>query len=208
MISGRSFCGTVVYLAMLLGWPPSEGLHKVQARCSSSATLPCSLTVKTSSYRYAAWYKVNDGNKVGIIRKSKDGNVLRYDYRRAASLGDSEALVLPWVLPEDSGVYECMLGANIGQKNQMLSVHLNVSECATTAAPTPLLMNVTENPCLSGHSLIELLHQSAAVPAVCLGLLQGQEDTVRVKATPKGPEIGSASVSRLRIWRPTILFEH
>uniref|UniRef100_A0A8C9U491 Si:dkey-109a10.2 n=1 Tax=Scleropages formosus TaxID=113540 RepID=A0A8C9U491_SCLFO len=151
------FLGRTVCLTMTLGWAFSTDLHKVQARCNDTITLPCSLTENTSDYRYAVWYKLNFTRLEGIVRKSRNGPIQPYDYRREARLGDSEALVLPWVQPEDSGEYQCMLGADIGKQNQFLNILLNVSECVATSAPTfaPVIMATNSN-CVFDGSYMEL----------------------------------------------------
>ncbi|XP_030195337.1 uncharacterized protein LOC115530754 isoform X4 [Gadus morhua] len=60
-----------------------------------------------------------------IIRRSR-GQIWPYDFNRTAYLTDENSLLLPDLTPEDSGTYECLIGANPGGKNSKSTVILEV----------------------------------------------------------------------------------
>ncbi|KAK0151407.1 hypothetical protein N1851_007294 [Merluccius polli] len=72
-----------------------------------------------------------------IIRRSQN-KIQLYGYNRTANMSDGHSLVLPDLTPEDSGTYECYLGAKVGGKNKKTWVTLLVPVCATQPPPPPV----------------------------------------------------------------------
>ncbi|TKS76697.1 hypothetical protein D9C73_010787 [Collichthys lucidus] len=79
------------------------------------------------------WYKLSE-KRHGIIRFSKNGmSPQNYSFIRPARFGEKYSLFLTSVTPEDSGIYECAISANVGGQNQNLQVNLKVHACVTDA---------------------------------------------------------------------------
>lgn len=88
--------------------------------------------------------QLNKENKDGIIRRSKgDKSGQHYNFPRNASLDNKYNLLLSNVTPEDSGTYECFIGANVGGQNRYLQVNLTVQVCVTSQAPLTTLTTMT-----------------------------------------------------------------
>nr|XP_023690630.1 uncharacterized protein LOC111855653 isoform X1 [Paramormyrops kingsleyae] len=128
------FSVMVMHISPMLSMPTQPEL--ITGQCNSNITIQCGKTHKTSEYRVIIWYKINDTNQSGIIRKSHGVVPKRYGYSRDVSMDSSGGLFLPWLQPEDSGRYLCHLGAFVGGRNEDFSLELNVSECVTPVSPT------------------------------------------------------------------------
>ncbi|XP_017324134.1 uncharacterized protein LOC108265860 isoform X3 [Ictalurus punctatus] len=57
----------------------------------------------------------------------------RDDIRLPCSVSNQDTLVLQNVQPFDSGIYQCFLAADVGQKDRESFVLLTVSECVTVS---------------------------------------------------------------------------
>lgn len=94
-----------------------------------------------------AWYKVNNLKRQGIIRKTKDKEKLeRYKFHRPTDIGEKNNLILRNVTTKDSGIYECGVNANVGNRNANPQVSLYVSDCVTKPVPTTMknILNTTQ----------------------------------------------------------------
>ena len=58
--------------------------------------------------------------------QKKPWSDLAYDFNRTAYLTDENSLLLPDLTPEDSGIYECQIGAKVGGQNTESVVVLEV----------------------------------------------------------------------------------
>ncbi|KAJ8258151.1 hypothetical protein GJAV_G00193720 [Gymnothorax javanicus] len=123
----------LTYLFVIVILPGSESLKSFNAECAGNITLPCDAAHRTKQYRSVFWYKVA-GNRSGIIRRT-GGEVKPYPGARTAWFEAGESLFIPSIGPEDSGLYECFLHANLNYKNEASKVHLFISECVTFASP-------------------------------------------------------------------------
>lgn len=125
----------VMFFEMLVYYA-AQRHEVVQADCNEDVSLKCP-GVDHMDFLSVAWYKLINGTKLGIVRKRKDDPApLPYDFPRNGTFGENYSLFLPRVKPEDSGTYECAIGANVGGQNQYPQVPLKVDECVTQADPT------------------------------------------------------------------------
>ncbi|XP_017324132.1 uncharacterized protein LOC108265860 isoform X2 [Ictalurus punctatus] len=106
----------------------TQGMPFISANCRDDIRLPCSVSNQGSVYRYVVWYK----NETAIIKR-KYNDVTFYNKSSPASLGVQDTLVLQNVQPFDSGIYQCFLAADVGQKDRESFVLLTVSECVTVS---------------------------------------------------------------------------
>ncbi|KAJ8016843.1 hypothetical protein DPEC_G00011560 [Dallia pectoralis] len=117
----------------------------MDVECNQNVSMKC-VAITDNKHRSITWYKLH--NRTGIIKRSDNKNPERYDYHRPAWFGDNDSLVLARVRPEDAGVYECLIRANIGQTNRKSEVILNVTlvcEAQTTMTATvEKFQNVTQ----------------------------------------------------------------
>lgn len=60
-----------------------------------------------------------------IVRKSRN-KITPYKYNRTTGLSDDNSLLILDVRPEDSGTYQCLIGAMVGGRNKQSLVHLEV----------------------------------------------------------------------------------
>ncbi|XP_078412443.1 uncharacterized protein LOC144689206 [Cetorhinus maximus] len=102
--------------------------NSITARCTETATLPCTATrLERHHYRAVSWYKMIDGtNRTGIIRKSANGVHLYKDFNRSVNLTENNSLSIVHVTEEDAGIYRCSLFASLGGTNQDGDVTLSV----------------------------------------------------------------------------------
>uniref|UniRef100_A0A8C5FHH6 Ig-like domain-containing protein n=1 Tax=Gadus morhua TaxID=8049 RepID=A0A8C5FHH6_GADMO len=99
--------------------------------CKENATLKCD-GIKEGSFNSITWTKMPSSR---IIRRSHD-KIQHYQFNRTAGLTDENSLLLPDLTPEDSGIYECQIGAKVGGQNTESKVVLEVPVCVTEP-PTP-----------------------------------------------------------------------
>ncbi|KAM9350799.1 uncharacterized protein ABDE67_008097 [Symphorus nematophorus] len=97
------------------------------------------------------WYQISNQKKHGIIRKGKaDDSIQNYNFTRPASFGEEYSLLLTRVTPEDSGIYECAISANVGGQNINRQVELIVHDVCVThvtkaeLTTVPSVLNVTQ----------------------------------------------------------------
>uniref|UniRef100_A0A3Q3JIJ0 Ig-like domain-containing protein n=1 Tax=Monopterus albus TaxID=43700 RepID=A0A3Q3JIJ0_MONAL len=136
---------TVLFIKLLLVHYATQSQVKVQACCGHKVSLKCpNVDFDTMDFVSMGWYKLNKENKDGIIRRSKgDKSGQHYNFPRNASLDNKYNLLLSNVTPEDSGTYECFIGANVGGQNRYLQVNLTVQVCVTSQAPLTTLTTMT-----------------------------------------------------------------
>ncbi|XP_059892569.1 uncharacterized protein LOC132446340 [Gadus macrocephalus] len=99
---------------------------KIVGNCKENGTLNCD-GIEKGSFNAITWTKQPSFR---IIRRSR-GEIWPYDFNRTAYLTDENSLLLPDLTPEDSGTYECLIGANPGGKNSRFEVILEVPVCVT-----------------------------------------------------------------------------
>ncbi|CAL8307665.1 unnamed protein product [Boreogadus saida] len=104
----------------------SSQSHKIVGNCKENGTLNC-YGIKKGSFNAITWTKLPSFR---IIRRSR-GQIWPYDFNRTAYLTDENSLLLPDLTPEDSGTYECLIGANPGGQNSKSNVDLEVPVCVT-----------------------------------------------------------------------------
>ncbi|XP_056433838.1 uncharacterized protein LOC130371967 [Gadus chalcogrammus] len=100
---------------------------KIVGNCKENGTLNCDGIEKGVQYNAITWTK---HPSFRIIRRSR-GQIWLYDFNRTAYLTDENSLLLPDLTPEDSGTYECLIGAIPGGKNSKSEVFLEVPVCVT-----------------------------------------------------------------------------
>ncbi|CAL8380669.1 unnamed protein product [Gadus morhua 'NCC'] len=100
---------------------------KIVGNCKENGTLNCRGIDSVESFNAITWTKQPSFR---IIRRSR-GQIWLYDFNRTAYLTDENSLLLPDLTPEDSGTYECLIGANPGGKNSKSTVILEVPVCVT-----------------------------------------------------------------------------
>ncbi|CAN9515456.1 unnamed protein product [Ophioblennius macclurei] len=116
----------LLFIQLLLTRYVTQSDQDIEVFCGLDATLPCNIQ---GNFVSLAWYKMTEGKK-GIIKWS--GNVTRrYNFPREARFGKNQSLVLPGANPKDSGLYTCMVNANVGGQNQQVNINLTVHECVT-----------------------------------------------------------------------------
>ncbi|KAF4072419.1 hypothetical protein AMELA_G00262920 [Ameiurus melas] len=106
----------------------TQSMPFISANCNDDIRLPCRVSSQGSVYRYVVWYK----NETAIIKR-KQNDMTFYNKSSPASLGVQDTLVLQNVQPIDSGIYQCFLAADVGQKDMESFVSLKVSECVTVS---------------------------------------------------------------------------
>ncbi|CAL8250275.1 unnamed protein product [Arctogadus glacialis] len=104
---------------------------EIVGNCKENATLKCDGIIK-GSFNSITWTKMPSSR---IIRRSRD-KIQHYQFNRTADLTDENSLLLPDLTPEDSGTYECQIGAKVGGQNTFFKVVLEVPVCVTEP-PTP-----------------------------------------------------------------------
>uniref|UniRef100_A0A667YLT2 Ig-like domain-containing protein n=1 Tax=Myripristis murdjan TaxID=586833 RepID=A0A667YLT2_9TELE len=138
--------GAVVCVSqLLLVCSVAPSVIQLQADCSSDVTLPCPGI--NTNFRSVTWYKLGNSS-VGIVRHSA-GQTRPYNFSRTASFGEEYGLFLPRIRPEDSGMYECAIGANVGGKNSNSKINLTVEECVSQV----YLTAVTDTPGVTNANL-------------------------------------------------------
>ncbi|XP_056131212.1 uncharacterized protein LOC130108329 isoform X2 [Lampris incognitus] len=124
----------VCLIQLLLVHVATQGLTDIQADCSEDFSLLCQ-GVQGRDIRSITWYKFINQTRHGIIRKI--GNKMQaFDFSRTANITEDYSLLLSSVKPEDSGTYECAIGANVGGINVNFRVNLIVSDCVTVTSAT------------------------------------------------------------------------
>ncbi|XP_020785644.1 sodium channel subunit beta-2-like [Boleophthalmus pectinirostris] len=120
-------------LELLVPCSAQEQMLRIEAKCGSDADLPCNADFRTNKYFSLTWYK---NKKEGIIRIALEDKKRRYyNFSRNVSIDEqSYSLLLPKLMPEDSGIYECAVSARPGGQNLYLKVELTVPECDVTPA--------------------------------------------------------------------------
>lgn len=131
----------VLFIELLLVRSAVQVVIHIQAACDEDVTLRCPGINGTADFRSVTWYKLNNQDPVGIIRKT-GSETQRYNFPRTASFREEYSLFLPRLTPEDSGTYQCAIGANVGGKNYNYETNLTVSDCVTQA----FLTAVTDKP--------------------------------------------------------------
>ncbi|XP_060691928.1 uncharacterized protein LOC132822693 [Hemiscyllium ocellatum] len=116
----------VVFLLYLR--PVGTGqLPSVAARCTQTATLPCTARREVmQSYRAVSWYKVGEATLSGIIRKVGNEMVRYKHFAGNAMITENDSLVIARVTEDDAGIYRCSLLAPLGGMNQDGDVTLSV----------------------------------------------------------------------------------
>nr|XP_015220164.1 PREDICTED: uncharacterized protein LOC107079557 isoform X4 [Lepisosteus oculatus]XP_015220165.1 PREDICTED: uncharacterized protein LOC107079557 isoform X4 [Lepisosteus oculatus] len=154
----------ILCVAVVLQRPFSKAQDLVVADCNTEATLPCTAVQRATQYRSVHWYKV-DGNRTGILRKTNN-KVSLYASAKEAKLGPGEALVLPSVKPEESGIYQCSLYAVLGHRNQDSLITLKVEECVTSIMSTTVPVQQRITTVLTGEeNSTELCDQVILLPS-------------------------------------------
>ncbi|XP_035014155.1 uncharacterized protein LOC118110494 [Hippoglossus stenolepis] len=129
------------FIKLLLVHYTTQSLAGIQADRGSDVSLPCLYDdIESIDFINVVWYKLNNQDRNGIVRRKKRGNVTQfYSFGRTADFGDKYSLLLPNVTPEDSGKYDCFISANIGGTNLNSEVYLTVQDSVTpaTASPSP-----------------------------------------------------------------------
>ncbi|XP_076131872.1 uncharacterized protein LOC143114243 isoform X3 [Alosa pseudoharengus] len=167
-----SACGDVAALLLLMAVclsGSSEALTEIKdIECYSNVSLPCEAGRVGPKFRSLTWYKLQ--NRTGILRSRADNTTL-YSYHRQAALGGEGQLILPRVTPNDSGIYECLLRANLGGHNLESSVSLSVNACIEPLTVTPIRRDwtVQKSPLLD---VLEVHAGWAALGFISLSLLK------------------------------------
>uniref|UniRef100_A0A3Q4GJU6 Si:dkey-109a10.2 n=1 Tax=Neolamprologus brichardi TaxID=32507 RepID=A0A3Q4GJU6_NEOBR len=116
----------------------SQSKIDIKRSCNEDVSLECPVAEKNSNFLSVAWYKVNNGNKHGIIRRGNGEDPVYYNFSREVTFGEKQNLLLRKVSPADSGDYECAISANVGGQNENHKVSLIINECVPTAPLTTL----------------------------------------------------------------------
>ncbi|KAL3974827.1 hypothetical protein ACER0C_023453 [Sarotherodon galilaeus] len=146
-------CRLTLLIKLLLLHYASQSKIDIERSCNEDVSLECPVAEKNRNFLSVAWYKVNNGNKHGIIRRGNGEDPVYYNFSREVTFGEKQNLLLRKVLPADSGNYECAISANVGGQNQNHKVSLTVNECAPTAPLTTLnylnttMATLTSPPC-------------------------------------------------------------
>ncbi|XP_063049395.1 uncharacterized protein LOC134443678 [Engraulis encrasicolus] len=121
----------------------SSVLQEVPFPLHSNASLPCDALMLSlaagEEYRSLTWYRLNHPTgeeRSGLLQK-RNGSIKYYRYSRPAgfSLGDEGHLELGNVTAGDSGVYQCLLRANLGGRNRHSDIYLCVDGCPERIQP-------------------------------------------------------------------------
>ncbi|KAK9970606.1 hypothetical protein ABG768_026534 [Culter alburnus] len=117
----------------------SESMDYIEGNCNEVIKLPCKATDRTTTYRYAMWYKMKD---IPIIKRKKR-EYTNYTNSTSFFLGENETLEVHNVQPSDSGEYKCYLAADVGSQNYYSFIKLNVSasECLDVSTVYPSTTN-------------------------------------------------------------------
>ncbi|XP_043565940.1 CD83 antigen-like isoform X1 [Chiloscyllium plagiosum] len=116
----------VVFLLYLRPVGTGE-LPSVAARCTQTATLPCTARRQVmQSYRAVSWYKVGEATLSGIIRKAGNEMIRYKHFNGNAMITENDSLVIARVTEDDAGIYRCSLLAPLGGMNQDGDVTLSV----------------------------------------------------------------------------------
>ncbi|XP_043565942.1 uncharacterized protein LOC122559896 isoform X3 [Chiloscyllium plagiosum] len=108
----------VVFLLYLRPVGTGE-LPSVAARCTQTATLPCTARRQVmQSYRAVSWYKVGEATLSGIIRKAGNEMIRYKHFNGNAMITENDSLVIARVTEDDAGIYRCSLLAPLGGMNQ------------------------------------------------------------------------------------------
>ncbi|XP_067384466.1 uncharacterized protein [Channa argus] len=144
---------TALLIKLLLLHYATQSKTATEADCNEDVSLACTgVDFDTINFSSVTWYKYNNTDKRGIIRRAKEVNSTKlYNFTRTpvAMFGEQYNLLLQRVMPEDSGRYECAILANVGGRNQYLFVDLIVHECETNPelTTTTTMFNTTMEPC-------------------------------------------------------------
>ncbi|XP_063321374.1 uncharacterized protein LOC134619469 [Pelmatolapia mariae] len=166
-------CRLTLLIKLLLLHYASQSKIDIKRSCNEDVSLECPVAEK-SNFLSVAWYKVNNGNKHGIIRRGKDEEPMYYNFSREVTFGEKQNLLLRKVLPADSGDYECVISANVGGQNHNHKVSLIVDECVPTAPLTTLnylnttLTTPTSPPCQTQVLDLPVTWSTAGYAAVAL----------------------------------------
>ncbi|XP_037627441.1 uncharacterized protein LOC119489278 [Sebastes umbrosus] len=152
----------VLFIKLLLLHYATQSRPENNANCYEDVQVMCpDEAIDSRDFISVAWYKINNSQKLGIIRKSKDSKTPQYyPFTRShkPEFGEKYSLLLPRVTPEDSGTYECEISANVGGQNMNLEVDLTVHACVTQADLTTITttpeFNLTQ-PNLPCHNQVE-----------------------------------------------------
>ncbi|XP_041954100.1 uncharacterized threonine-rich GPI-anchored glycoprotein PJ4664.02 isoform X3 [Alosa sapidissima] len=191
-----SACGDVAALLLLMAVclsGSSEALMEMKdIECYSNVSLPCEAGRVGPKFRSLTWYKLQ--NRTGILRSRADNTTL-YSYHRQVALGGEGQLILPRVTPNDSGIYECLLRANLGGHNLESSVSLSVNACIEPLTVTPIRRDwtVQKSPLLD---VLEVHAGWAALGFISLSLLKIILCVVVIKRLTVSPSVSSAGVGQ------------
>lgn len=140
---------TVLLIKLLLVHYTTQSQTYYRADCNTDVSLKCSDNIGMN-FISIAWYKFINKKKCGIIRRGPGINsTQRYNFTRPTEFGESfGSLFLPSVTPEDSGIYECAISANIGGQNLNHEINLTVHACMTQPNLTTRTnaLNTTQEP--------------------------------------------------------------
>ncbi|XP_070767287.1 uncharacterized protein [Enoplosus armatus] len=132
----------VLIIKLLLVDYATQSLAEIHANCNDNVTLMCpDIDIDRMNFLSVSWFKLINQNRLGIIRRSKADEVTQYyksEFNRLASFGEKYSLLIPHVMHEDSGTYECAISANVGGKNLNCRVVLAVDVCVTQAELTTM----------------------------------------------------------------------
>ncbi|XP_071401998.1 uncharacterized protein [Centroberyx affinis] len=133
----------VLFIELLLVHSATQNLIQIQEDCNEDVSLQCP-GINGTNFRAVTWYKVINQKEVGIIRKSAN-RIQYFNFSRTARFGQDHSLLLPSLIPGDSGTYECSIGANVGGKNLNTKIILTVPDCVTQAYRTTVAdkLNIT-----------------------------------------------------------------
>ncbi|CAJ1084601.1 uncharacterized protein LOC123975381 [Xyrichtys novacula] len=99
------------------------------AKCGDNVTLKCS-GVESMEFISVAWYKFDKQKPHGIVRRDKgEDNIQDYNFTRPTVFKEDQSLFLSSVVPDDSGLFECEITADLGHTNLHSKVKLTVNEC-------------------------------------------------------------------------------
>ncbi|XP_033486049.1 uncharacterized protein LOC117258917 [Epinephelus lanceolatus] len=122
----------VLFIKLLLLHYTTQSQFEMNADCNTNVSVKCpGVDLGKKDFISLAWYKFNNKEKVGIIRKGKQNSIQDYDFPRSPKpeFGEQYSLFLARATPNDSGIYECDISANVGGQNLNLKVNLTVQAC-------------------------------------------------------------------------------